>query len=232
MLRRLFVQASHYFAGSLLVMIAGLISFPIITRLLSVSDYGLMALISSILVLLQSFAKAGLQHSTLRYYAEIKSGITQWNLRQYFSTVLIGMAGISGVVSLLWCAIVLLSPSNWFSSSQLRTLLLITAPLICLDVLISGMTSIMKAQERSITINVFTVIGRYVQLAITLTFLFFISRTVIGFFGAQLLGYSLALIVVLRLVYKGQGAGIRGYDWELQKGMLQFGIPLIVVSWS
>jgi O-antigen/teichoic acid export membrane protein len=46
-LRRVLVQASHYSLGSLLTMVAGLISFPLLTRVFSVEDYGLISLVAA-----------------------------------------------------------------------------------------------------------------------------------------------------------------------------------------
>jgi hypothetical protein len=48
-LRRLFVQASHYSAANLLTTAAGLITFPLMTRIFTVADYGVMNLISATL---------------------------------------------------------------------------------------------------------------------------------------------------------------------------------------
>ena len=45
-LKRLLVQASHYSFASLLSTLAGLISFPLLTRIFSVADYGVMNLIA------------------------------------------------------------------------------------------------------------------------------------------------------------------------------------------
>jgi O-antigen/teichoic acid export membrane protein len=73
-LRRLFVQVSHYSVASLLTTVAGLISFPILTRIFSVDDYGRMNLISATLTVAVALGKTGIQHSIVRYRSEIREG--------------------------------------------------------------------------------------------------------------------------------------------------------------
>jgi O-antigen/teichoic acid export membrane protein len=48
-LRRLLVHTSHYGLTSLFSMIAGLVTFPILTRVFSVAEYGTMNLIAATL---------------------------------------------------------------------------------------------------------------------------------------------------------------------------------------
>ncbi len=52
MLDKLFSHALKYSVSSLLVTVAGFISFPIFTRLFSVAEYGLISYVSSALMVL------------------------------------------------------------------------------------------------------------------------------------------------------------------------------------
>ena len=74
MLRRFAAHTSNYTISSVLVTLAGLVSFPILTRILDVGEYGVMNLIATALSLMVGVAKLGMQHSTLRFYSEIKAG--------------------------------------------------------------------------------------------------------------------------------------------------------------
>ena len=74
MLSRLFRHISVYSAGNLLVTAAGFITFPILTRVFDVADYGVLNLVSATLLLLVAVGKLGMQHAVVRLYSEIRAG--------------------------------------------------------------------------------------------------------------------------------------------------------------
>jgi O-antigen/teichoic acid export membrane protein len=85
-LRRLFVQASHYSVANLLTTAAGLITFPLMTRIFTVADYGVMNLISATLTVSVALGKFGVQHSIIRYRSEITAGKGKFSTAQLYST--------------------------------------------------------------------------------------------------------------------------------------------------
>lgn len=232
MLKRLLIQASHYFTGSFFMLIAGLISFPILTRLLTVGDYGVMALVSSILAALSAIGKSGIQHSIVRYYSEIRAGKQQWTLTQFYGTVVLGMGGIAFAVAIVYVTIVICLPEDWFEQEKLKYVLLLAAPILILEVLGSAFQNILVAQERTIAVNLWNVICRYLQLSLTVLILFFLSRDVLGFFSAILITSVIFVVGAARLVLRNNRFALRDYDWPLQKEMLLFGIPLVGVELS
>src|SRR5579871_2255717 len=71
MTRRAPSVATHYLrysVGSFLVLIAGFVSFPILTRLLDNTQYGILGYYDTWINLALGVAKLGAQHSILRYY--------------------------------------------------------------------------------------------------------------------------------------------------------------------
>src|SRR5262245_54345156 len=91
-LKRLALHVSHYSLGSLLTTIAGLISFPLLTRVFTIDDYGAMNLIAATLTIAVAFGKVGIQHSIIRYHSEISAGKRAFTLDQLYSTTVLGMA--------------------------------------------------------------------------------------------------------------------------------------------
>lgn len=59
---------SSYAVGNALGLLAGLVSFPLFTRTLSVSEYGALSLLNAALSLLACFSKAGIQNSINRFW--------------------------------------------------------------------------------------------------------------------------------------------------------------------
>ena len=90
-LKRLLVQASHYSIANLLTMITGFITFPLLTRIFSIPEYGTMSLITTTFTVTVALGKVGVQHSIIRYQSEIRAGKGRYTLSQFYSTTLLGM---------------------------------------------------------------------------------------------------------------------------------------------
>ena len=74
----------NYATGGLFSALIGVATFPILTRSLSVEDYGILGLILSTLTLFVAVGKFGIQHSILRFYAEIKNRNSPFSEGQFF----------------------------------------------------------------------------------------------------------------------------------------------------
>ena len=73
MLKRLLAHTSYYTIGSFLAALASIVSFPILARIFTVEDYGVLNLISTTLTVAVGVTKLGLQHSIVRFFGEIKA---------------------------------------------------------------------------------------------------------------------------------------------------------------
>src|SRR5690242_17842047 len=90
-LKKLAVQTSHYGVTSAMTMLAGLVSFPLLTRVFSVADYGVMNLVAATVTISVALGKLGVQHSILRYWSEITAGKSRYTMPQLISTTFLGM---------------------------------------------------------------------------------------------------------------------------------------------
>jgi len=93
MLSRLAAHFSRYSLASLLVTLASIVSFPFLTRIFPVADYGMMSLIGVLVTATAAVGKLGLQQAALRFYSEVRAGQSAWTLPQYEATVYVGLAG-------------------------------------------------------------------------------------------------------------------------------------------
>ncbi len=227
MFKDFFKQTSHYTIGNAFATVAGLISFPILTRILTVEEYGLMALITSSLGLLVAFGKCGLQHSVLRFYSETRAGSSPWNLEQYYATAMYGMAFLGAAVTCLWLIIITLLPESLLNDDRLRPLLYLTAALVFVRVNESSILNILRAREQSGILAIFTVLKRYGVLATVVVTLYFISRDLFGVFGATIVAEVTGVIAVLYVLLKSVTLNVSRYSNTMLRAMLVFGIPMI-----
>lgn len=227
MLRRLLLHTSAYTIGSLLITLASFISFPIFTRIFSVSEYGLLNLISATLGLLVGIAKLGVQHSIVRFYGEVAAGKREVSLREYYSTVIFGMAASGLILTLAWAGTSQLIPDSWWNDPRVSGLFLLTAALILLRTTDSGLINILRAQEHSATYSIYSVLKKYAGLAVILVTVFYLVPGISGFFVGTLVAEGLALAGLFFYMARRCEFSLRAFSAPLERAMLLFGVPMI-----
>jgi O-antigen/teichoic acid export membrane protein len=227
MYRRLAAHVSNYSLGSVLVTLASIVSFPVLTRLLSVDEYGVMNLIATVLALTVALAKLGVQHSAVRFYSEVKAGKHGVGIEGYASTVVYGMAATGLAVTLLWALASQFIPDAWWNDERVRPLMLFTAVLILVRVIDSALINQLRAQERSVAFNTYSVLRRYVGLAAVLAVLFFVSRDLWGFYAATVFSEIVATLLLVGWLARRVRMQPSLFSPPLFRAMLAFGIPML-----
>ena len=223
---RFLKNASLYTGASFFYVLASLISFPILTRVLEVEQYGMLGLVTATIPVLVGIGKFGLQHASIRFYSEIRSKQSSWTIEQYFSTLFISLVFSSLLMFLVWNGVVLAVGEQLFKSDLLCTLLLISSYIIVVRILESAMLNVLQAQEEALKHTIYKVVKRVVVLAATLTTLLF--------YRADLLPYFIVLSVVEVVVLLVFGfsfiplGSIRlgHYRSQLVIAMMTFGVPM------
>lgn len=225
-------HTSNLSIANLLVTIAGVVSFPVLTRVLSVDDYGVMNFVATALALVVTLAKLGVQHASLRFYADALSGVQGRTVRVWAATVVFGMGATGAVVALAWAIVVALLPASTWGDERIPAMLLLTASLLLVRALESAATSLLRAQERTGTIALFAVVRRYLVLGGTLGALMLLSRSLYAFFGAMLVVEVLAIVALLWRVHRATPLAPSATDAGLYRAMLAFGVPMVGVELS
>jgi O-antigen/teichoic acid export membrane protein len=232
MLARLLQHTSNYSIGSILVMLASIISFPILTRLFTVAEYGTMALVTSTILFMVGVGKLGLQHSVVRYYSEVEAGTRNNTIRQFFSTVLFGMVGVGLVVTLASVTIVFFLPTQWLSNAQTQHLIILASPLVFIRVVDSAMYNLLRAQQKSGIYSLYFTVRKYLGLGLIFFVLFYISRTLEGFFISSILGELIAVAVIIIYYARQNVFDLHEFNKPLFVSMLVFGLPLLASELS
>lgn len=139
---RLLSAASVYFGSYAMLAIAGLVSMPIMTRLLSKEEYGLLSLMFTTVAVLSVVAGLGSGDATLRLYGEHYQAGTRY-LRQLCETLLTSTF-TSGLLvagaTALWAG---------QSSDHYSRCLVLAGGLVVIRVLSTVLYQIHRAQERA-----------------------------------------------------------------------------------
>jgi O-antigen/teichoic acid export membrane protein len=223
-------HASHLSAAALLTTVAGLVSFPVLTRLLSVDDYGTMNLVATLLAFGVAAAKLGVQHASLRFHGDARAQPDGAGLQEWAATVVIGMSTVGAAFAIGWAILVALSPQALWSDAQARGLLGLGAVLLWLRTVESALTSLLRAREETAAIAVFAVAKRWLTLAATLAALLLVSRSLWAFFGATVVVELLALAGLLAWVRRRTPIVPAAARLASYRAMLVYGVPMIGVE--
>ena len=227
MLKRLLAHTSYYTLGSLLAAFASIVSFPILARIFSVEDYGVLNLISTTLMVAVGVTKLGLQHSIVRFFGEVRVSGDADRISSFRSTVLYGMLGIGLAGTLIGAVASQLAPLAVWNDPRVRGLMLISMVLVAIRVVESGMVNLLRADQRSVAYSVYTVFTRYGRLVLIIGALFLISRSITTFYAATVAGEFAGVALLVAYMARESRFDIHAVSVPLLKSMAAYGIPMI-----
>ena len=210
--------------------LVGVATFPLLTRSLSVEDYGLVGLILSTLTLFIAIGKFGLQHSIIRFYSEvIRPGHTNTEARFYSTTQVLGLALATLTAVLCITAGVLIAPGVT-ETAGITGYFVAGALYIFLCMLGSNMSNVLIAQLKSRTVMLSTVIRRVVYLTTLLLFLFTSLISVGGVISAFVFAELICLLYLLFHCLPGNRHSPGPFSPELAKELMRYGIALMLLE--
>ncbi len=223
MLKKLMKQSGQYLMGNIAAYLAGFISLPILTRLLSVDSFGLLSLIISTLFILVAISKYGLQHAGVRFYEEYRKDESR--LPEFYSTLFWGSLTLavltSGLLAILW------EIAARFDQSLYRGWLVwIIAGLVVMDIMIIRITNFMQIEQRVNHYNLIIIIKRYGNLFLGIPFLIFVSQTADWFLFGMLLSAVSAFLIGTFLFVARERIAPRHFSGKFLRESLRFGVPL------
>jgi O-antigen/teichoic acid export membrane protein len=229
---RLLRHTSNYSAGTLLITLASMVSFPIFTRTFTVAEYGMLGLVNVTLGFLVGVGKLGLQQSVVRFYAEIEGGKRGGDRVGFFSTVLFGMLGVGVIASALSALVFAVMPARWWGHGGIQYLIAAVSPLVLVRVLDSAMLNLLRAEQKSGLYSFYAVIRKYLGLAFVVSVLFTVARNLWGFFLATLVSEAVATGLLIAYYARRDAFSLSRFSRPLFIAMLGFGLPLLASELS
>lgn len=219
---KLFRQSSHYFIGNAVVAVAGFVSFPILTRLLSVSDYGLLGLLSVTILIGQAIGKAGASSAIVRFFEVSKQ---KNEISTFLASVFYGYVPFSFIIASL-VFVVSIAGSPFFFSHRVGHLLSITSVLIFLGCFLAFLLSTLRAQQRTSTYNFILVAQRYAMIGFGIVFLLIFNRQLEGYYLGQVAAEGILCFVGWVVVFGKTRVKIKEFSGKLFRSLVKFGFPL------
>lgn len=220
----------NYASAGMLSALAGVISFPILTRNLSVEDYGILGLITSSLTLFIAIGKLGMQHAVIRFFAQIRNGKSVFGLDEINSTVSFVFLLLAAGTTVLWLSAGFFILPRFLQHDAIATLFLIAAGIVFVRLLGSGFMNFLRAQQRSGEVALTLIMARYLNLSLILLLLFFSEIDPY---------FLLACLLFAEIAGVGYAASRYWPDfrfrWQavsgrLARAMLIYGLPLMILE--
>lgn len=226
-LRGFLRQSSHYSVGQVLILFASLISFPILTRVFSLAEYGTMSLISNTVLIVTAIAKAGLQNSIVRFHDEYARGEQKERYASYISSLLLGGLSLAMIIAAVWALGTMIVDNLIDAHEMTFALLLISSGMVFLRSAESLLLGFLRAEQETFALNSYRVLVRYLLLGTMLLFLFMISKSLMSFYVSQVVAMLVGLGALAWWRFRRQWPRFHGFSREIFQPALHYGFPLI-----
>lgn len=220
----------NYFWGNLICSVASLISFPIFTRVFSVSEYGVLALVSSTLTIMFVFSKMGIQNSIVRFYPEYNAGGKE-KQSEFFSTYFYSVGMIGLFVFLVFIAFVPLLTRKLLSLNDPLPFYA-AALLIPAHGVFSAFGNFFRARQEPVLFNIVSIFETYLPLIVGLLFIFLFGANIAYFFFGGFLAKSVYLSYFGNRFHRDFGFSTQVVSKELIERAFWYGLPLMLLELS
>jgi len=228
--KKFFIHYSHFVTGSALSLLLGLISFPILTRVLTREEYGILGLVTTTMLLTVAMAKAGLSDGIIRFYKDYSA---QAERRLVFSST-IAVRGIILSVSIVILYVIifpLISRQLQISSKYLTCFLIMAAYLLVrpLNIIV---LNLLRITDRTIFYNIVNLIGRVVAIVASLFLLLYLIGELYGYFIGIVFSELVVSVILFYWFFTNYKISFSNVSGELAKKLIKFGFPLLITEMS
>ena len=227
---RLAQHLRNYASAGVLSALVGLVSFPLMTRNLSVADYGIVGLISSSITLFIAIGKLGMQHAVIRFFAQIKNANIAFTVHQINSTVSAVFLALAATTTMLFLLMGYQVLPLFLQYENISSLFLLGSAIVFVRLLGSGIMNFLRAQQRSADVAIAQSLARFLNLtllvAVVLVTVLDPYAVVVCLFFAELAGVCFAAYQY-RTDFRFSRSGVSG---KLARAMLIYGLPLMILE--
>jgi len=220
----------NYASAGAISAIVGLVSFPILTRNLSVADYGIVGLIASSITFFIAVGKLGVQHAVIRFFSQVKHGNIDFTVAQMNSTVSMVFFLLASIATGLWLVTGFFILPNILQYENIASLFLVGAGVVFIRLLGSGVMNFLRAQQRSADVAIAQSLSRFLNVTLIICVLFFSGlnpwAVIACLLVAEVAGVSYAAFQY-RPDFHFSLPNISG---RLAKAMLYYGLPLMILE--
>lgn len=227
-LRRAFTQGSLYTLFQGLGMAVSLISFPIITRILTVEEYGSLALFNATVSILLALAKCGMTTAFIRTYATVGSNDAE--RKQLYSSALGASLTLALIIAIGYTFVL------FFLNERIGGTLTAILMFACIPIIMNDLRDLcfafLRAEERVLTLSIVGLVLRVGSILsgiiACVALLGGLKGFVIGLIAFEALG---VLLLVLSFAHRRLFSPAHVSSATMRQLVL-FGAPLLLFEMS
>lgn len=212
----------RYSGSTILVMVAGLVSFPALTRLLDNTQYGILGYYDTWLMIAVAVIKLGGQHAILRLYP---FGGDQARM-VHFATNLVLLPMVVSVG--IWLvALALLAGLQAWGGIRVTPVLWCVMLLLPLLVFSSQVEMTLRASERSGLLAIAKVSSRWMELVLILAAVILIQRSALAVYGGKIAVAAIMVGFYMVWVRRHLTFSRAALDLGAYRASLRYSLPLV-----
>lgn len=220
----------NYASAGMVSALVGLVTFPLMTRNLSVDDYGIIGLITASTTLAVAFGKLGIQHAIVRFYAESMHNKNGNSLLAFNTTVFSLFSYLSIITTIVWVLAGTFVLPRFIENENISSYFWIVSLFIILRMVGSVTWNLLRARQHSGDVSRSTIIGRCSYLAMLLGLLMAGYINLYSLLVAFVLA-EFAAVLYATYAYRQYFSFERSsYSLELTRKLLRFGFPLMILE--
>jgi len=224
-IRNIIRQGSIYSITKVVLLMFSIVTFPIFTRVLSKEEYGLMHLITIVLMMAGLICSGDLKDAILRFYGECER---KNELKLLISNTFTGSLLIAIVGYLLTVLVAFVMFEFGIISDDVFKIILISFLAIIAGNIITPIQTIYRVREEALKYNAVSLISKLMTTGLCITFVVYLSKGLYGLFVGQIIGEGLIATTLFIIFMKQYGFGMLSISLHHLKIFLKYSSPLIV----
>ena len=226
---KLYRRSSQFLGGQIALFLLGFVSFPILARMFSVAEFGLIALVQNTIAVAVVFSKSGLQHAVQRFYKENAVSKAPGALRRYYSSLFFGAAGAGLAITLIFLLSLWLLPHKLVSPA-LQRLLGYASALIFIRSVQSMISNLLQAEGKAKAFTALQLGTKAATIALTVLLLVTWQTTPTVFFVGMILVEASIVLLMLPYLRRRRILAAGGFDRHLLRVAMAFGLPMMATE--
>ena len=218
-------QGSIYSITNALLLMFGVVTFPIFTRVLSKEEYGLMHIITIVLIMATLICSGDLKDAILRFYGECerKNELRLLISNTFSGSLLISIAGYVLTVMVAFVMFIFRLISN-----DVFIIILIASLAIIARNIATPIQTFYRVREEALKYNAVSFIGKLFTTGLCITFVVYLSKGLYGLFVGQTIAEGLIAATLFIIFLKKHGLGTLSISPGHLKIFLKYSFPLVV----
>ncbi|MEK7285821.1 MAG: oligosaccharide flippase family protein [Nitrospirota bacterium] len=226
--KQLVKNSTIYFLGHLLAMVPGLISMPIMTRILEKEEYGTMVLINVTISLIGLIAGFGIQDAVMRFYSAYKEDPTKsGQIGRFRNTSLTFFITLNGTAALFLISVTY-TAQLFIAPGPVMIYLRIAAVLVLLRSALDIYLAFYREEGKASHFCLVIISQQYLAIFFAVIFAIYFFKGILGVYLGMFLGEGLVVLLFLFLLFREKQVTQPEWDSTIIRSLIQYGAPLLI----